>query len=93
MKSSRVRWLAIAVLVGVLFGDGSDLDASGQESVTHGLRVSRADGTGDLTEAQADAIITKMGRILQESDGPDDVPCDVGFVRDGVIDSFGRIPI
>ena len=90
MKSSRVRRLAIAV--GVLFGDGSDLDASGQESVTHGLRVSRADGTGDRTEAQADAIIAKMGSILQESDGPDDVPCDVGFVRDGVIDSFRRIP-
>ena len=88
MKSSRVRWLAIAVLVGVLFGDGSELDASGQESVTHRLRVSRAGGTGDLTQAQADAIITKMGRILQENDGPDDVPCDVGFVRDGVIDSF-----
>jgi len=92
VKSSRVRWLAIAVLVGVLFGDGSDLDASGQGSVTHRLRVSRAVGTGDLTAAQADAIITKMSRILQENDGPGDVPCDVGFVRDGVIDSFGRIP-
>ena len=88
MKSSRVRWLAIAVLAGVLFGDGSELDASGQGSVTHRLRVSRADGTGELTEAQVDAIIAKMGSILQESDGPDDVPCDVGFVRDGVIDSF-----
>ena len=89
-KSSRVRWLAVLVLV--LAGAGNDPGASGQPpepSVTHGLRVSRF-VDAHLSEADVDAIVAKMGAILRTDDSPpDDVSCDVNFVRrEGAIETF-----
>lgn len=90
MKSNRIRWLAVLVLV--LAGAGNDLGASGQPpepSVTHRLRVSRF-VDAHLSEADVDAIVAEMGTILRTDDSPpDDVSCDVNFVRqEGEIETF-----
>ena len=86
MMSDRTRWVAVPALLLGLVGAESDLAASGRQPATHSLRVSRFVDT-ELTKAQADAII-KEASIVLDSDGPDDVGCDVKFVRDGMIETF-----
>ena len=59
-----------------------------QTTVTHRLEVNRVGDVVILAEREADEILAKMGQILQADDdgaGPNDVPCEVEFTRDGAV--------
>ena len=83
MGASRGRgwWVAISVL-------GVHAVIAAQTTVTHRLEVNRVGDVVILAEREADEILAKMGHILQADDdgaGPNDVPCEVEFTRDGAV--------
>ena len=54
---------------------------------THVLEVSRFH-SATLTAASADRIIADMGAVLVTPDGPDDIVCNVDFLRGGPVRTF-----
>ena len=86
MASSGWMWILAAAI-----SMGAHMAASAQ--VAHGLRVSRFVGV-DLPDREVNEIFARMGEILQDDAGPDDVACGVQFsLRSpvGAFRSYGQI--
>ena len=81
----RTRRAVVLVSLLGLVGARAELDAGGQSQIVHLLHIVASQSA--VGQTQADAIVPKMGDILQNVNGPGDIPCNVAFVYDDMLTS------
>ncbi|MDN5199889.1 hypothetical protein QQ008_00910 [Fulvivirgaceae bacterium BMA10] len=74
------------IVVGSGCGGGGN-NPPGGDLVAYNLQIGRFTTTG-LDNNRADAIISEMQAIIQQSDAMGDVACNVGFTRSGDVSAF-----